>query len=165
MLAPLPGTLQISQLFGSTRGGAAESYSMTHDGTIYHCLGHAGIDMLADPGTPVLAMKSGTVFVAPNDPWHGAYTELLGLYAVVVLPTGETHTYGHLSSLGCGNEDPVTAGQMLALTGASGTALPNHLHVAVRPIHVDYGNFFDGTIEWLTHLDQTIHALIDLSRV
>src|ERR1017187_26302 len=88
MFSPLPslGPLVVTQLHGSLLGGPGEAYSVNHDGVYYRCVGHAGVDFACPVGTPVSAMKSGVLSIAPNDPWRGGYSTALGLYACITLP-------------------------------------------------------------------------------
>jgi murein DD-endopeptidase MepM/ murein hydrolase activator NlpD len=173
MFAPLPGTLLVTQLHGSLKGGPGEAYMVNHDGVYYRCIGHAGIDFAAPVGTPVSCMKSGILTVTPNDPWHGGYAAALGLYAVITLMTGETHTYAHLSRVDLPSGRLVLSTTVFALSGNSGNVWPvptpqqpnngEHLHVGVRPEGVDWANHFDGTIGFLDRYNHDV--LIDLSRV
>src|SRR5690242_8623961 len=132
MHAPLTGQLLVTQLHGSLRGGAGEAYTVWHDGVLYTCRGHAGIDFNAAAGTFVLAMKGGVLSVTPDDPWHGGYAGALGLYAVITLPSGETHTYAHLSQV-IQPPGPVAIDEVIARSGATGNVTGPHLHVGVRP--------------------------------
>lgn len=171
MLAPLAGTLTITQLFASMRGGFAEAYTATHDGSIYHCVAHAGIDLRAPLGTPVLAMKGGIIhFYGPSwgfpDDGYGP----LGLHGVVTLPSGEEHWYAHLSAALAADGGTVGAGSMIARSGYTGNVLPPgaqgaHLHVAWRPYPIRYDNGFDAFADFLTHFDATVWQHLDFSLV
>lgn len=165
MKAPLAGTLLITQLFASKRGGPGEAYPVWHDGVLYQCVGHAGVDFNAAIGTSVIAMRGGVLSATPHDPWHGGYAGALGLYAVITLPNGETHTYAHLSEVVLASGTTVAEGHVFARSGATGNVTGPHLHIGVRPPNPDYGSGFDGTIDFLPHFDHDVFSLLDLSLV
>lgn len=154
MRPPLDGTLLVTQLFSSLRGGPGEAYNACHGQTCERCLAHAGIDINCPEGTPVRAMKAGRVqFFGP--PWgfpDGGYGPL-GLYAVVTLPDGEQYWYAHLSHAEVAPATALQEGQVFALSGASGNVSGAHLHVGWRPAKVNYLNHFDGFEDFITHFD------------
>lgn len=166
MLAPVKGPFTLSQLFGSLRGGPGEAYTASHNGKSYRCIGHAGLDVDVPAGTPVTAMKGGTLFLfgprwgLPDDGYGP-----LGLHAVIRLPTGEEHWYAHLSQALAGNQDVIDAGAVFALSGATGNVTGAHLHIAMRPAHPNFGNGFDGFESLLTHFDTPIYDHVNLSPV
>jgi len=88
---------------------------------------HAGVDMLAEPGTPVRASADGVVIEAGTD---GGY----GRYVAVRHAEGLTSVYAHLGAI-----DPavkpgqaVKAGAALGRVGSSGTSTGPHLHFEIR---------------------------------
>jgi murein DD-endopeptidase MepM/ murein hydrolase activator NlpD len=86
---------------------------------------HEGVDLAAPIGTPVLAMRSGTV--------HFAGT--MGGYGNVVILQHGTNTrsvYAHLSELRVQTGDRVEGRQVIALSGASGNATGPHLHFEIQ---------------------------------
>ena len=86
---------------------------------------HEGVDLAAPTGTPVLAMRSGTV--------HFAGT--MGGYGNVVILQHGTSTrsvYAHLSELRVRTGDRVDGQQVIALSGASGNATGPHLHFEIQ---------------------------------
>lgn len=166
MRAPIDGPLLITQTFASLKGGPEEAYTVNHDGIYYRCIGHAGIDINCPVGTPVIAMKVGVLrYYGPAwgfaDDGYGP----LGLHAVITVPTGEQHWYAHLSSAEPLDGVNVLAGTMIGSSGATGAATGPHLHVAWRPAHYSYHNGFDGFDCWLTHLDSSAFALVNLNLV
>ena len=166
MQAPLAGKLLVTQGFASLRGGPSEAYDVWHDGTSYHCIGHAGIDLNAAEGAPVYAMKGGIVQFY-GVPWgfpDDGYGPL-GLHAVVTLPNGEAHWYAHLSEASVGAGTTVAQGQQIARSGATGNVSGPHLHVAWRLPKPNYANGLDGFEDFLTHFDAAVYPLIDLSLV
>jgi len=86
---------------------------------------HRGVDIAVRDGTPVAAMRGGTVVFAGEQAGYGT--------VVVLHHRGSTYTvYGHLSRLDVKQGDHVDGGQTIALSGHSGNARGPHLHFEVR---------------------------------
>lgn len=80
---------------------------------------HQGVDMVADRGTPVLAVRDGAAEFKRSS---------LGGNAIwLVSPTGERFYYAHLDRWQ-GTSRTVTAGEVVGYVGSSGNAAGNHLH-------------------------------------
>jgi peptidoglycan hydrolase-like protein with peptidoglycan-binding domain len=87
---------------------------------------HAGMDILADTGTPVGAAAAGRVTFAGYA--AGGWGNL-----VVVLHTDGVRTlYAHLSKVSVRLGQSVATGNRLGLVGATGDATGPHLHFEVR---------------------------------
>lgn len=86
---------------------------------------HAGTDVAAPEGTPIVAARDGTVASAG---WSGGYGNL------VVLDHGDGHTsrYAHTSRMLVGAGDPVQRGQLIARVGSTGDSTGPHLHFEIR---------------------------------
>ncbi|HUP88865.1 MAG TPA: M23 family metallopeptidase [Longimicrobiales bacterium] len=86
---------------------------------------HKGVDLAAPLGTPVLAMKRGTVEFAG---------EMRGYGLVVMLRHGRNvrTVYAHLSQISVKKGDAVEGRQTLGLSGQSGDATGPHLHFEVQ---------------------------------
>lgn len=96
---------------------------------------HEGADLHARQDT-VFAVLDGSV---KRVAWDGA----LGLN--IVLRHGQVETiYGHLSQTFVLASDPVTAGEPIGITGATGRVNGEHLHFAVR-----YHSRFINPIQFL----------------
>lgn len=87
--------------------------------------GHAGIDIRAPYGTPIIAADSGTVTFAG---WKGGY----GFCVFIDHGNGIQTVYGHASYLHVYAGEKVTQGQQIADVGSTGYSTGNHLHFEVR---------------------------------
>jgi murein DD-endopeptidase MepM/ murein hydrolase activator NlpD len=86
---------------------------------------HAGIDLSARQGTPVLAAGSGSVIFAG---WSS-----MGYGNTVVIAHGTTFTlYGHLSAINVNCGQAVSTGQTIGAVGSTGWSSGPHLHFEVR---------------------------------
>jgi len=87
---------------------------------------HAGIDLIANQGTPVHAAAAGRVAFAAYA--GGGWGKL-----VVVAHRGGVRTmYAHLSKISVHAGQAVTTGNLVGLVGATGDASGPHLHFEVR---------------------------------
>jgi murein DD-endopeptidase MepM/ murein hydrolase activator NlpD len=86
---------------------------------------HAGTDIAAPWGTPVVAAADGTVYFTGV---YGGYGQL------VILDHGEglTTRYGHLSKITVRENQKVTKGQKIGNVGSTGRSTGPHLHYEVR---------------------------------
>jgi len=87
---------------------------------------HAGIDLLAPRGTPVLAAAPGTVT------WAARRAGGWGRLVVVRHPGGVRTLYAHLASIDVRVGQEVSGGAILGRVGSSGDATGPHLHFEVR---------------------------------
>ena len=89
-------------------------------------LWHPGVDLAAEPNTPIYAAETGVVVFAG---WHrDGYGELV----IIDHGDGWTTYYAHLANrfVGCG--DQVTKGQIIGEMGMTGNATGVHLHFEIR---------------------------------
>lgn len=86
---------------------------------------HEGIDIGVPTGTPVRSVKSGTVKFAGAQQGYGNIVEIKHI-------DGYTTKYAHLSSFDVLHGQPITAGQVIAKSGSTGTSTAPHLHFEVR---------------------------------
>lgn len=85
---------------------------------------HPGIDIAVAEGTYVRASASGQVTEAGADEVYGNYVRLEH-------PDGYETVYGHASELFVSPNDEVRRGQVIALSGNTGTSTAPHLHFEV----------------------------------
>lgn len=88
---------------------------------------HNGIDLAADDGTPVFAIKDGAVaYAIADDPEFGNYI-------ILQHDSGKmTSVYAHLSELYVDQYQTVKKGDIIGLVGHSGMATGSHLHFEIR---------------------------------
>ncbi len=84
---------------------------------------HEGVDMEAERGTPVVAVRSGTA--------EFKRSRLGGNSIWLVTPAGERFYYAHLDAWE-GDSRDVVAGEVIGYVGQSGNAAGDHLHFEVR---------------------------------
>lgn len=85
---------------------------------------HAGIDISAPAGTPIRAVKSGSVALAA---WTGGY----GNYTCIDHGGGVASCYAHLSSYAV-TSGSVSQGQVIGAVGCTGSCFGDHLHFEIR---------------------------------
>ena len=91
--------------------------------------GHNAVDLSGVPiGSPVHAAADGTVIVAKDSGWNGAY----GSYVVIAHPNGTQTLYAHLNSVNVERGDQVKQGQTIGAMGNTGRSTGPHLHFEVR---------------------------------
>jgi len=112
-------------------GAEAIEFSWPVDGMVASGFGrrragwHAGIDIKADMGAPVLAAAAGTVIFSG---WSASYGHLVKIQH----PNGFISVYAHNSENLVQVGDEVDSGKMIATVGRSGRASAHHLHFEIR---------------------------------
>jgi murein DD-endopeptidase MepM/ murein hydrolase activator NlpD len=88
--------------------------------------GHAGLDIAAPEGTPILAADEGEVLKA--------YWNQDGYGGLVIIghPSGYETWYGHLDRFDVELGQRVKRGEQIALMGSTGFSTGSHLHFEVR---------------------------------
>ena len=90
---------------------------------------HAGVDLQTGFNAPVFAVAAGRVMTV-------AYSDLIGKHIIVDIGAQQQEVYGHLADSFVVEGQPITCGQVLGISGASGKSIIGaHLHFEVR----DYG--------------------------
>ena len=86
---------------------------------------HAGVDLAAGTGTPIVASRGGTVTFSG---WMSGYGQ-----TVIVYHGGDVASlYAHMSAMEVSTDSYVAQGQVLGRVGMTGTATGPHLHFEVR---------------------------------
>ncbi len=85
---------------------------------------HTGLDIDAVTGQPIVASNSGTVILAAPYSGYGN---------AVIIDHGGTQTlYAHMSSIGVGEGQQVSQGEIVGNVGCTGSCTGDHLHFEVR---------------------------------
>ena len=87
---------------------------------------HAGEDIGAPSGTPILAADSGVATVIPNN--GNGY----GNYIMINHGGGRVTLYAHMSAFAISNGQSVTQGQVIGYVGSTGNSTGPHLHFETR---------------------------------
>lgn len=94
---------------------------------IYHEMRfHAGEDIGAPSGTPILAADSGMATVIPDN--GNGY----GNYIMINHGGGRVTLYAHMSAFAISNGETVSQGQVIGYVGSTGNSTGPHLHFEVR---------------------------------
>ncbi len=96
---------------------------------------HAGIDIAADYGTPIVA-------TAPGEVLYTGYKRGYGYMVVIYHGYGYATVYAHMSGIYVKRGDLVDRGKVIGFVGATGRATGPHLHYEV----LKYGVRQDPTI-------------------
>ncbi|AMP21322.1 hypothetical protein AZF37_09345 [endosymbiont 'TC1' of Trimyema compressum] len=99
---------------------------------------HAGMDIGAPAGTPIVAAESGTVVMAEAGGWGGGF----GTFVVINHGGGLMTLYGHMSSLSVSPGQSVSRGQTIGTVGNTGNSFGAHLHFQVT----NCGDIYTGTV-------------------
>jgi len=86
---------------------------------------HRGIDLGAPTGTPIRAIRAGTVIFAG---WQGGY----GQITLIDHGNGVVSAYAHQSRFAVGQGARVTQGQVIGYVGTTGNTTGAHLHLETR---------------------------------
>jgi len=90
---------------------------------------HRGTDLGVPVGTPVLAAAPGTVrTTVTGQPPHRKGDTGYGNVVYITHADGYETRYAHLSAVNVRKGDPVTSGQVVGLSGNSGSSTGPHLH-------------------------------------
>ncbi len=114
-----------TKMCSPVRGRLSDGFGWRKHPVYRRRLFHAGIDIAAPRGTPIMSALPGTVVYSG---WMSGYGRLV----VIRHANGVSTRYGHCSKLNVRKGQTVRAGQVIGLVGATGTATGNHLHFEVR---------------------------------
>jgi murein DD-endopeptidase MepM/ murein hydrolase activator NlpD len=96
-----------------------DSFGPRSDGSF-----HYGIDMVAPEGTPIWAVKAGSV--------HYTLESAGGLVAYLSAVDGNVYYYAHMSAILGGGDRGVGQGDAIGRVGHTGNATGPHLHFEIR---------------------------------
>ena len=88
---------------------------------------HNGIDLGIPEGSPILAAGNATVRVVNPDP-----TVPSGIFVVLDHDDGKESSYSHLREVVVKKGERVSKGDLIALSGNTGSSTGPHLHWVVR---------------------------------
>ncbi|MDQ3759887.1 MAG: peptidoglycan DD-metalloendopeptidase family protein [Actinomycetota bacterium] len=88
---------------------------------------HAGIDIAAPSGTPIRAVKDGSVVLSQSDAESGGY----GNFTCIDHGGGLASCYAHQSSFAI-TSGPVSQGDVIGYVGCTGNCFGDHLHFEIR---------------------------------
>jgi murein DD-endopeptidase MepM/ murein hydrolase activator NlpD len=117
-----------------------------YGGIFFEDVVHTGVDIPAEPGTPVLAAAEGRVEWAGYGLYRGVQGDLSDPYGLAVLIRHDFSfkgeqlytVYGHLQEIYVVKGQRVSMGQQLGLVGQTGKVTGPHLHFEVRVGTDDY---------------------------
>lgn len=114
LMWPLPNDATISSSFGQRLHPILKVWLL-----------HAGIDIVAEEGTPIEAAGAGTVMALRELPAYGS---------LIIVDHGNrcSTVYAHLSSVLVSEGDSVSKGQVIGKVGRTGRVTGAHLHFEVR---------------------------------
>ena len=96
---------------------------------------HAGVDIKAETGTPIVAAAAGIVYASG---WEGSYGWVVKIEHADGFATIYAHNLQNLVEVG----DRVEAGSVIALVGRTGRATGPHLHFEIRRDGMAYNPLF-----------------------
>lgn len=108
-----------------TRGRLSDRYGYRNHPIHKRRLFHAGIDVAAPRGTPIVAAMKGKVIFAGR---RSGYGNLV----IISHANGFSTRYAHCNTINVRNGQNVRSGQLIARVGATGLATGNHLHFEIR---------------------------------
>ncbi|MEH2350671.1 MAG: M23 family metallopeptidase [Nostoc sp.] len=112
---------------------------------------HAGTDLGAPTGTPVLAAAAGQVETAN---WVGGY----GLTVILNHKSAEQTLYGHMSEILVQPGQWVKPGTVIGLVGSTGNSTGPHLHFEVRHLTPNGWVATDPGVELQSALSQLVRG-------
>ncbi len=113
---------------------------------------HAGTDLGAPTGTPVLAAAAGQVETAN---WMGGY----GLTVILNHKSAEQTLYGHMSEILVQPGQWVQPGTVIGRVGSTGASTGPHLHFEVRHLTQDGWVAVDPGVQLQSALSQLVRGL------
>ncbi|MBD2447243.1 M23 family metallopeptidase [Nostoc sp. FACHB-152] len=113
---------------------------------------HAGTDLGAPMGTPILAAAKGQVETAG---WVGGY----GLTVILNHASAQQTLYGHMSEIFVQPGQVIEQGMVIGRVGSTGNSTGPHLHYEVRRLTQDGWVAVDSGVELQAGLNQLLNPL------
>lgn len=110
---PLPKRVKITSAYGYRYHPTTGKYSF-----------HTGVDLAASKGTPIYAMRDGTVTTASK-------TNVWGNYVVINHGDGYSSLYAHMTKYTVSYGQQVKKGQVIGYVGSTGWSTGAHLHLTI----------------------------------
>lgn len=110
---PLPYRVKITSAYGYRYHPTTGKYSF-----------HTGVDLAAPKGTPIYAMRDGTVTTASK-------TSVWGNYVVINHGDGYSSLYAHMTKYTVSYGQTVKKGQVIGYVGSTGWSTGAHLHLTI----------------------------------
>jgi len=116
---------------------------------------HQGVDMIAERGTPVIAVVDGDAVFKQN--------RLGGNAVWLTAPNGDKFYYAHLDSFE-GRSRTVEAGELIGYVGSTGNAQGPHLHFETLPgggVENPYGHTLAACVPTQDEIDDAADGAAD----
>ncbi|MBI5465058.1 peptidoglycan DD-metalloendopeptidase family protein [Candidatus Gottesmanbacteria bacterium] len=127
-------------------GAQAETEEMKKKFQEWGIIGHHGLDFALTEGTEVLAVDSGKIIQSGD---NGDF----GISITMQHPWGQS-LYSHLKETKVNQDQEVQAGNLIGLSGQTGSAYGAHLHFGIKPSSPDQNNGYLGFIDPIPYLPQ-----------
>ncbi len=129
------GDYPVSFIFGAT----SENEEIKKKFTEWGIVGHNGIDYGLPEGTEVVATADGKIIQSGDNGDFGI--------SVTIQHSWGQSLYAHLKETKVSQDQEVKAGDVIGLSGQTGSAFGEHLHFAVKPNDADANNGYLGFID------------------
>ena len=103
------------------------------DYSVYGLIGHNGLDIGVDRGTPVYAAHDGQAWVYTDIGVNGGYGRVVEVWCPAIENGSAYKTiYAHLSDWSVSDRATVKAGQLIGHSGSTGNVTGPHLHFGIK---------------------------------
>jgi murein DD-endopeptidase MepM/ murein hydrolase activator NlpD len=100
--------------------------------------GHVGIDFGLPEGTEVLSVDNGEVILSGLNGDYGI--------SVIIKHSWGTSLYAHLCETKVSLNKKIKRGEIIGISGKTGSAFGPHLHFAIKPKNLNINNGYKGFI-------------------
>lgn len=120
-------------------GGISDNEEIKKKFTEWGIVGHNGIDYGLPEGTEVIAGADGKIIQSGD-------TGDFGISVTIQHEWGQS-LYAHLKEIKISQDQEVKAGDLIGISGQTGSAFGEHLHFAIKPNDSDVSNGYLGFID------------------